>query len=79
MGDTGAAKRPYLLVCVCERTRERQKKACRCGQAIFCISVYAYLRSLSGLAAERTLALRATFAAGASDSVSAVSTVTAPV
>lgn len=78
MGDTGAAKRPYLLVCVCERTRERQKKACRCGQAIFCISVYAYLRSWSGLAAERT-ALRATFAAGASDSVSAVSTVTAPV
>lgn len=76
MGDTGAAKRPYLLVCV---PRDAKKKACRCGQAIFCISVYAYLRSLSGLAAERTLALRATFAAGASDSVSAVSTVTAPV
>ena len=74
MGDTGAAKRPYLLVC----TARCKKKACRCGQAIFCISVYAYLRSLSGLAAERT-ALRATFAAGASDSVSAVSTVTAPV
>ena len=74
MGDTGAAKRPYLLVC----TARCEKKACRCGQAIFCISVYAYLRSLSGLAAERT-ALRATFAAGASDSVSAASTVTAPV
>ncbi len=75
MGDTGAAKRPYLLVC----TARCKKKACRCGQAIFCISVYAYLRSLSGLAAERTLALRATFAAGASDSLSAASTVTAPV
>ena len=59
--------------------REMQKKACRCGQAIFCISVYAYLRSLSGLAAERTLALRATFAAGASDELSETTTVTAPV
>ena len=58
--------------------REMQKKACRCGQAIFCISVYAYLRSWSGLAAERT-ALRATFAAGASDSLSAAGTVTTPV
>ena len=58
--------------------REMQKKACRCGQAIFCISVYAYLRSLSGLAAERT-ALRATFAAGASDELSETTTVTAPV
>ena len=77
MGDTGAAKRPYLLVCAHTQESDK-KKACRCGQAIFCISVYAYLRSLSGLAAERT-ALRATFAAGASDSVSAVSTVTAPV
>lgn len=74
MGDTGAAKRPYLLVC----TARCKKKACRCGQAIFCISVYAYLRSLSGLAAERT-ALRATFAAGASDSLSAAGTVTTPV
>ena len=74
MGDTGAAKRPYLLVC----TTRCKKKACRCGQAIFCISVYAYLRSLSGLAAERT-ALRATFAAGASDELSETTTVTAPV
>ena len=78
MGDTGAAKRPYLLVCA--HTREsNKKKACRYGQAIFCISVYAYLRSLSGLAAERTLALRATFAAGASDELSETTTVTAPV
>ena len=59
--------------------RKMQKKACRCGQAIFCISVYAYLRSWSGLAAERTLALRATFAAGASDELSETTTVTAPV
>lgn len=77
MGDTGAAKRPYLLVCAHTQESDK-KKACRCGQAIFCISVYAYLRSWSGLAAERT-ALRATFAAGASDSLSAAGTVTTPV
>lgn len=77
MGDTGAAKRPYLLVCAHTQESDK-KKACRCGQVIFCISVYAYLRSLSGLAAERT-ALRATFAAGASDELSETTTVTAPV
>ena len=74
MGDTGAAKRPYLLVC----TARCEKKGLPLQASHICISLYAYLRSLSGLAAERT-ALRATFAAGASDSVSAVSTVTAPV
>ena len=58
--------------------REMQKKGLPLQASHICISLYAYLRSLSGLAAERT-ALRATFAAGASDSVSAASTVTAPV
>lgn len=74
-GGYGRCEAP---VSSCVYREMQKKKACRCGQAIFCISVYAYLRSLSGLAAERT-ALRATFAAGASDSVSATSTVTAPV
>lgn len=75
-GGYGRCEAP-VSSCVC--TARRKKKACRCGQAIFCISVYAYLRSLSGLAAERTLALRATFAAGASDELSETTTVTAPV